>query len=206
MDVVEYRGFHINVYQDEDSISPREYDNLGHMICWHSRYRLSDSDQDKRSVEDMEIYFKETHALVLSLYLYDHGGITMSTSPFSCPWDSGKVGYYYVTLDEVKKEYNCKAVTPTIRKRAFKVMEGEVEVYDQFLTGQVYGYTVEETDDSCWGFFGDTGYMLDVAKGNIDRHIRAQREKHVEQVRQWIKSKVGLLYRQPGELSEGVRV
>jgi len=33
--------------------------------------------------------------VILPLYLYDHGGITMSTGAFSCPWDSGQVGWIY---------------------------------------------------------------------------------------------------------------
>lgn len=37
-------------------------------------------------------------------------------------------------------------------------MVAEVETYDQYLTGDVYGYVIESedgtVDDSCWGFFG----------------------------------------------------
>ena len=45
------------------------------------------------------------------------------------------------------------------------MLVGEVEVYDQYLRGEVFGYQVfifdeetdvwEETDESCWGFYGD---------------------------------------------------
>ena len=41
-DSVEYRGYTINIYQDENSESPREWDNAGTMICSHSRYNLGD--------------------------------------------------------------------------------------------------------------------------------------------------------------------
>ncbi len=34
----------------------------------------------------------------------------------------------------------------------------EVEVYDQYLRGEVFGFTLEDIEgneiDSCWGFFG----------------------------------------------------
>ncbi len=36
-------------------------------------------------------------------------------------------------------------------------MRGEVEVYDQYLRGDVWGFEViedGEVKDSCWGFFG----------------------------------------------------
>jgi hypothetical protein len=40
--------------------------------------------------------------VILPLYLYDHGGITISCSPFSCPWDSGQVGWIYADYDMIK--------------------------------------------------------------------------------------------------------
>lgn len=74
-------------------------------------------------------------AIILPLYLYDHSGITMSTGAFSCPWDSGHVGWIYVTLGDIRKEYSVKRVTKKIREQAIKCLNGEVETYDEFLTG-----------------------------------------------------------------------
>lgn len=55
----------------------------------------------------------------------------------------------------------------TWRNRAIEAMKVDVEIYDQFLTGEVYGFTLYEAEpveddaepewievDSCWGFFG----------------------------------------------------
>lgn len=67
----------------------------------------------------------------------------------------------------------------TWRKRAIEVMEGEVEVYDQYLRGEVYGYTLYEQEDgewveqeSCWGFYGDdlleNGIADDAGEGFAD--------------------------------------
>lgn len=100
----------------------------------------------------------EKVAVMLPLYLYDHSGITISTAPFSCPWDSGQVGFIYVTLEDVRKEYSCKNVTAKIRAKVEAQLRQEVETYDEYLTGQVYGYVVEDAEgeeiDSCWGFYG----------------------------------------------------
>ena len=38
----EYKGYSIKLFQDEDSESPRDWDNLGHMICFHPNYDLGD--------------------------------------------------------------------------------------------------------------------------------------------------------------------
>lgn len=109
--------------------------------------------------------------VILPLYLYDHSGITMSTSRFSCPWDSYKVGVIYISLENAAREWsveldwdaevisNHSADTKTLRQRAIDMLEYEVEVYDQYITGQVYGFIVEDEEgndlESCWGFFDD---------------------------------------------------
>ena len=94
---------------------------------------------------------------ILPLFLYDHSGITMSTGSFSCPWDSGQVGWIYISIEKAASE-GWK--TP---EQAYKAMQAEVEEYDHYLTGQCYGYVVEDADgegvDSCWGFLGDSDYV-----------------------------------------------
>ena len=98
----------------------------------------------------------KTH-YILPLYLYDHSGITISTGRFSCPWDSGQVGWIYISIEKAAQE-GWK--TP---EQAYKAMQAEVEGYDHYLTGRCYGYVVEDADgeeiDSFWGFLGDSDYV-----------------------------------------------
>jgi hypothetical protein len=42
------------------------------------------------------------------LYLYDHGGITISTGPFSCPRDSGQVGFIYASHKQIRDHFGWK--------------------------------------------------------------------------------------------------
>lgn len=123
--------------------------------------------------------------VVLPLYLYDHAGITMSTSPFSCPWDSGQVGIIYISKKKALEEYSWKRLTKSNRTKLISYLVAEVELYDQFLTGDCYGYNIhklnedDENDedyevDSCWGFFGhnwEENGLFDHAKPSIDHHI-----------------------------------
>ena len=78
-------------------------------------------------------------------------------------------------------------ITPGIAAAAVAVllavaevdMESEVEVYDQYLRGEVYGYTLYEQEEdewveqeSCWGFYGDdlleNGITDDAGEGFAD--------------------------------------
>lgn len=135
----------------------------------------------------------DKHYVSLPLYLYDHGGITMSVGPFCIPWDSGQVGFICISHDEAHKQYGHeefkgedKTWSAAKEELVRQCLKNEVKVYDQFLTGDVYGRTIEkfsfefeipadaEVDpeddsldwkyyDSCWGFFGD-----DVEESGID--------------------------------------
>lgn len=107
----------------------------------------------------------DKHVIMLDLYLYDHSGITMRTNSFSCPWDSGAVGFIYMTRAQITKEYGWKVLTAKRRAQIVRRLEDEVQVYDDYLTGQVYGFDIEVWDgedwvaaDSCWGFYGDEAY------------------------------------------------
>lgn len=102
--------------------------------------------------------------IYMPLYLYDHGGITMSTGSFSCPWDSGQVGWIFCTGATAIKEWGKTRLTKKVVEAARKYLEAEVETYDQYLTGQVYKFAVYEHEagcdpedgeliDSCGGFY-----------------------------------------------------
>lgn len=178
----------VKIEQDEDAPNPRtEQDNVGIMVCFHNSYDLGDKDhgvshKDFSGWDEMEAHlFKEKNAaVVLPLYLYDHSGITIATTPFSCRWDSGQVGFIYCTKEKAVEEWGKKLCTKQVKDKARKYLEGEVKEYDQYLTGDVYGHIVQayeldnedETldsleesewvdnsttigeEDSCWGFFG----------------------------------------------------
>lgn len=156
------------ITQDEIVESPREWDNAGHMVCWHPNHVLG----DKHAFEDpdaLRAYFLQCRIVVqLPLYLYDHSGISMSVTrgyPFNCLWDSGQVGVIYMTELDLKREYNAEDVETQVK--ALDRLYHEVTVYNQFIMGEVYCYVIEEQVickeckhetwehlDSCGGFFG----------------------------------------------------
>ncbi|TNE94802.1 MAG: hypothetical protein EP337_00050 [Rhodobacteraceae bacterium] len=169
-----YNGHTIKIFQDIDPESPREWSNLGRLICWHRRYRLGDShpfdspeaflrdlagvsDQSDLSMDQLRER-AERKAVLLPVFLYDHSGLAMNTIGFHCPWDSGQVGYVYVTLEAVRQEFGAKRVTKALRSKAEDILCGEIVTYDAYLGDRAYGYVIErdgEEVDACWGFVGD---------------------------------------------------
>lgn len=155
-------GYRLNVMQDIEPESPRDWDNLGTMVCFHGSYTLGDDNHGYRAPQDLQDYLDTFDGVALPLYLYDHSGITISTTSFSCPWDSGQVGYIFVTMDTIRE--NWKGTDAEIKEKAVASLQSEVKTYDQYLTDDVYGYDLLEICDhcgsdsesvgSCWGFYG----------------------------------------------------
>ena len=162
----------IEIYPDEDAQDPRtEWDNLGTMVCFHGRYNLGDNHDLTTDMfagwDEMQAHLvKELKAaLVLPLYLYDHSGITMNTTGFSYPWDSGQVGFIYMTREAAlsaewtnKKGKPYKVWCAGLARRVQQCLESEVEAYDTYIRGEVYGYTAKDLNGevlgSCWGYYG----------------------------------------------------
>lgn len=157
--------YQIEIIHDEFAPNPRiEFDNLGTMVCFHRRYELGDRyhgyrSSDFNSWDELKKQIIKDHdpAVILPIYMYDHSGITISTSPFSCHWDSGQIGFIYIGRLKVMKEYNVKRITHLLKDRLTGYLKAEVETYDNYLTGSCYGYEITkdgETIDSCWGYYG----------------------------------------------------
>lgn len=157
-------------YYDESPDNPRHWDNLTTMLCFHNRYSLGDKNHYKSDMfggwEDMKSKLIDTEDVhtILPLYLYDHSGITISTSPFGCKFDSGQVGWIFITNRTIKEEGIDES-------KVEEYLKSDVETYDQFIRGEVYGYRVfkvtecslghqhKEELDSCWGHYGEDECM-----------------------------------------------
>lgn len=200
-------GYRLKIIADPDAADPRkEWDNGTIMVCEHGRYSLGDEDGRDKAIEainasrdyraswDEEFDFSNpgdvweairrcSDIVAFPLYLYDHSGITIRMSsggnPFHCPWDSGMVGFIFMTKAMILENWMKPAtarLTPALKEQARDLMKAETETYDMYLTGDVYGYVVERLEpvdpddedadlidederegedvDSCWGFYG----------------------------------------------------
>jgi len=197
-----YKGRMIVIAHDSDTMDPRaENDNATTMVCHHGRYSLGDKHDHGNSpivainsvIESLtgenpdcdtfaDVYdaLNDSPCFYRMLYLYDHSGITISTSPFSCPWDSGTVGFVFISYADAKKNFNWsdESFVPNDEqlKLVHELIEAEVAEYDNYLRGECYGYKVYESEneneneleEACWGFLGDYNYCLGEAKGLVD--------------------------------------
>jgi len=91
----------------------------------------------------------------LPLYLFVHSGMSVKTTPFGDPWDSGQCGFVALTEDE---GFSWPDNQDTLKD----MLDGMVKEFDAVLRGSVVGWRVftKKTCESC---------------GNLD-------EKHIESV------------------------
>jgi hypothetical protein len=182
------KKYELKIVEDTSPESPRSWDNFTTMYCFHKRYDLGDNHNFKSDMFSGWEEFKEhivaefNPKIIKPLYLIDHSGISISTNDFGDVWDSGQVGWVFITEDSIKKLWGN---TKMEEDRLDRIVDSEVATFDQYLRGEVYGYKViqietcelghehEEVVDSCYGFFGEedaheagnealSGYMEEV--------------------------------------------
>lgn len=158
------------VYPDDCPEEPiKDWDVFGTMLCAHRRYRIGNMQVDEvipeedragfRSWSDIEDYIRcEWDAeIVLPVYLYDHGILSISTQSFvgrahHAGWDSGQVGLIYCTRQEREE-------AGFTEEDAIKCMRSIVELENSYIQGAVWCFEIMKVHtcsaDICCGFYGD---------------------------------------------------
>ncbi len=159
----------ITIHYDNYTESPREWCNLGTIVAAHHRYNLSDvafpqAGDHGSLLDDFKTYLANDQSLTLSdviylpVYMYEHSGIAISSTPFNCRWDSGQLGFIYVTKQQIYKDYSVKRISPKLLATITNILNNELELYDHYLQGYCYEYRIYDNNeciDSCGGFLGE---------------------------------------------------
>lgn len=220
-----YKTFRIQVIQDEDPINPfMDWDGNPSVAAFHRNYDLSSKDvqcgnyvSHKRKnpkytfdePEDLIEFIQSEEVLAaVDLYLLDHSGLWLSSGRFDCDpqgWDTSRIGYMFITKSHVKEWYGEeKEITDEFVAYLYKQLDQSVELYNDYLTGNVYGYKIlngedGEEMDSCWGYYGDDreSGLLDQAKGVVDYEVKELYKRRKEQMKKYLIHKIPLNKRVP---------
>lgn len=183
VETIKYKNHKIEIKHDNQPESPREWSNICVLHIAHKRYNFGDENyNDYESIQEAAQEAIRNGDIVLPLYMYEHSGITISLTPFSCRFDSGQVGFVQVPRKKMLNEFNKKIFTKQLKEKALKIAKGEVQSFDVYLRGEVVGYVIDEGEDSCWGYY-DVEYALKEAKNMVDWIVEQKRKKHCEHVK-----------------------
>ena len=115
-------GISVEIHCDSMSESPRQWDNLTKMSLFAKRYKFPNEldlrVDDYLSWDEMENELKARHKYVFPVYMYEHGNVALSTTPFSCKWDSCRVGFAVVDDDEGMTDIAAVQIKPERRGAA----------------------------------------------------------------------------------------
>lgn len=101
---------------------------------------------------------------ILPVYVYEHSGSAISTTPFGCRWDSGQIGFIYIAdKEKFKKAFGLKKMN---NQKALEVMDSFISEINEIWQGSVYKFVIEDSEsgeyiDSCGGFFGSKKDVID---------------------------------------------
>ena len=147
---------------DEDCQGPGDF-MLGKIYYVKgSRYRLGTVAADAGRMRKINNDIATGELVGLPVYAYVHSGTQLSTTPFSCPFDSGPAGFIACSREDAKGWFG-KDVP---EERVLEVLRSEVEEFSKFLQGDVYIITIYvdgKEEETVGGFYG-FDYAVEEAK------------------------------------------
>ena len=199
----EYKGHKIEIIPDDGDFSPSEWGDDGaflvhyHRDCWiegpkrNGRHIITEDDlrawYQGQSKANPHILRKELAKdyYIFAVSAYIHSGVSLSlesTFPMdSYGWDTSHVGAVLVSKKEGTKA------------EARKIALGVVNTWNDYLSGNVYGYVIDKDGDSCYGFYGDyeEGALAE-ARSALDYIVKENRKKNEEKLKTYITNNVPL--------------
>ena len=195
---IEYRGHTILIHPDEMCDDPTNNDGwMSTFYHWHKRYTFADCAKCVRTghvnsaaAEPMIIELQKDldagRAVAIPVAMMDHSGVSLweGTGPHPLDaqgWDSGPVGFLWTDRARIKQHLGISRLTTTTRERVLEALRQELKVLAAWVTGECYGYSIEtkdgqELENECWGYVGDTEYLIADAKAAVDAQIKRDEE------------------------------
>lgn len=94
--------------------------------------------------------------VVLPVYCYEHGNVTFKCSSFSDPWDSGQVGYAYMTTEQIS-ELGWPKGKRGRKAAAEEYIRQMVGLMAAYVNGDICGFNIFDKNgefvDGCGGFY-----------------------------------------------------
>ena len=193
VETLDYKGYKIEIFPDQDARSPDEDgDDSLFLVHYHRQFQIEHksviSEEDTREIYQGTDSVGRVAALGKKYHIFDvkaliHGGghLSLGTGGFMEDpggWDTSHVGLVLASKEEF----------PTW-EQATKAAESLISTWNQYLSGDIYGYTVtggdgrfeREPGSSVWGFYG-TSAAIEAAKEEINGHIVYHDKQHAKMV------------------------
>jgi len=147
------------IAHDELALSPREENCNLFSLGLYGKYSFYNEDLPESEHEDfLKSLRGNSEFLAFPVHCYEHSGVAFNTTGFSCPWDSGMIGFIYTNKLNVYQDHNVRRISPKLKERLRVIAEAELQELEDYVNGRTYLYELykdEEEISSCSGFLGD---------------------------------------------------
>jgi hypothetical protein len=138
----------ITIKTSEDAFMTYEDQKSAVWCGYHKRYNFNDTEIEVQdTLEELEAKIHENYnvAIIKPLYMFEHSGIAFSTTPFADKWDSGRLGFIFIT-----KEL-AEGMGWETAEQLDKALEFEIEIKNKFESEEIYQVDKEQGEvcDCC---------------------------------------------------------
>lgn len=204
-ETIKIKGYDVEISHDDWQENPREWDCCSStLVTAHRKYHFGGVELTHyaRSIKDAfqqhlaDEGLSEKDIIYLDVFIYDHSGVALKTTPFNCRWDSGQLGMIYEKRSDIRAEFGVKRISPKLEQRIFARLDSEVSILEHWANGDIYAFSIN--DETCGGFYGcdhEESGLIAEATATVDAIRHQKLFEHIEKLKQLIKSGVGLQYR-----------
>lgn len=186
----------VNIHRHDEADSPRNFDrNTTFIYAWTSSYGGGTDvllDELERGITDRGDLDDAADALLRWIGEFGAGDFERIERHFT-KWVAITGSKYRI------QEKWCQGYTQSDWSRWIVLFDstedeksvcGELDVYYDYMVGDVFGYEIEETGDSCYGFYGDDwakngamDYIAGEIRGTILEQKRSEEQAAAERKR-----------------------
>lgn len=153
---------YFKVWYERDAEPPLDEDDSIKLVVLHRRYADPSEGRLGRTPNEVEAWehLNQEEWATFKLWMYDHGSVALGIgegNPFSCPWDSGRVGIVAVEKSEF----------PDPEAAAIRA----VDEYSSYINGSVYYVELFKNDEMVYALGPLYGHeQLEQVKDELERN------------------------------------
>lgn len=143
-------GKGIRIRQDDELNSIYYDDFMAYksftLAGYSRRYNLNETDiEQPETLDELEKAIKEKYDImaILPLYMFEHGNMLLDVADFGDRWDSGRIGFVFVTKENAK-EFELKD-----EKDAIESIKEGIKYYNRLNNDSIYSiefFDIEKCD------------------------------------------------------------
>ena len=137
-EIIDYKGYRIRIEQDDNYESPDMWgDNELFLVYDHRQFTVKRKDFEPQDIYENGLAYEKNY-WIFPVEAYIHSGVHLSlfNGTKQCRWDSSVSGYILASKEEFEGLETAKIVA-----------EGLIETWNQYLSGDVWGFIIEKPNE-----------------------------------------------------------